>query len=298
MVKLVAFEGKQEIKDIYLNFARTCHIDVYKESQLPGFMDHLPNNLNKTWIPDILVEALNKIFRYLPFTDKAEWPTQIFSAIMPGADLSLVWPRFVLWLLIDPENGLVSLCKQESTTQELVYKTASLYEDLINTGSFHQKLWGEILQACNLQEKVWSLTESIATAPFSKEEAHEVNILRMTAAILRVITDTSKSGSAIVYQALSTCKNTREHAKAMLKLLNEASVINQSNETVEVQLKAAQEEIASLKEAIAESKEWNEMLYKELGISKCPTHNAYCVAHCSAEMVRQFHELQQGSDAW
>ena len=52
-------------------------------------------------VPRILAHLEDRIFEGLPNDEAVEWPVRFMSVIRPGADLSLVWPRFALWLLTD-----------------------------------------------------------------------------------------------------------------------------------------------------------------------------------------------------
>src|SRR5690349_7382454 len=50
-------------------------------------------------IPQALARLEDRIFENLPNEHSQRWPERFISAIAPGADLTLVWPRFALWLL-------------------------------------------------------------------------------------------------------------------------------------------------------------------------------------------------------
>ena len=50
-------------------------------------------------IPLQLAYLEDRIFEGLPMDDSKEWPERFSRAIHVGADLSLVWPRFIVWLL-------------------------------------------------------------------------------------------------------------------------------------------------------------------------------------------------------
>jgi hypothetical protein len=63
-------------------------------------------------IPRILARLEDRIFEGLPNGSAKEWPEQFMGAIRPGADLSMVWPRFALWLLTEE---LPQFAKREKT---------------------------------------------------------------------------------------------------------------------------------------------------------------------------------------
>ncbi|MFN2388029.1 MAG: hypothetical protein ABR575_00260 [Actinomycetota bacterium] len=54
------------------------------------------------------------------------WPEEFLRAIPVGADLSLVWPRFALWLLTDPEWGASRHAR--GRTKGVLARVVALYE--------------------------------------------------------------------------------------------------------------------------------------------------------------------------
>ena len=62
-------------------------------------------------IPLQLAYLEDKIFEGLPRKEALSWPTRFAQAIPVGADMSLVWPRFALWLLVDPDAGVLRFAR-------------------------------------------------------------------------------------------------------------------------------------------------------------------------------------------
>jgi hypothetical protein len=58
-------------------------------------------------IPLVLIHLQDRVFEGLPRELALDWPVRFASAIKTGADLTLVWPRFARWLLVDPEHGVI-----------------------------------------------------------------------------------------------------------------------------------------------------------------------------------------------
>lgn len=63
---------------------------------------------------DCSIHSLNRlayledvIFENLPAPLYLDWPQRFISAPKPGTDLSLVVPRFMVWLLTDPADGVI-----------------------------------------------------------------------------------------------------------------------------------------------------------------------------------------------
>jgi len=57
-------------------------------------------------LPRVLAHLEDGIFEALPKDEAQSWPERFLAAIPVGADLSLVWPRFAVWLLADLEHGV------------------------------------------------------------------------------------------------------------------------------------------------------------------------------------------------
>jgi hypothetical protein len=65
---------------------------------LGGLYDHNRYE-DELGIPEVLAHLEDRIFETLPLDEARDWPVRFLEAIPVGADLSLVWPCFVLWLL-------------------------------------------------------------------------------------------------------------------------------------------------------------------------------------------------------
>lgn len=106
MEKLIAFHGKQSVKDEVLASLK----EYYKLVEL-GELDSHPNSYEEYeetfGIPEVLISLNISILKKLPNDLAKEWPIKFMSAIEPGADLSNVWPQFAVWLLVDEKHGVV-----------------------------------------------------------------------------------------------------------------------------------------------------------------------------------------------
>ncbi len=66
-------------------------------------------------IPKILAHLEDRIFESLPNEEAMSWPERFLDAISPGANLSRVWPHFAVWLLTDPQCGVLRHAKKTET---------------------------------------------------------------------------------------------------------------------------------------------------------------------------------------
>ncbi len=67
-------------------------------------------------IPRVLARLEDVMFERMENVKSKMWPERFLQAIAPGADLSLVWPRFAVWTLIDPVDGVIRFSEKRKTT--------------------------------------------------------------------------------------------------------------------------------------------------------------------------------------
>ena len=96
-----------------------------------------PKNEEIAYLQDAIYEGIGK-------TDKPEalrFTEQIIETIQPGADLSMVWPRFALQLLSASDSPIYESLQQNSV-KDAAYVVASLFRDWVTTGTKPTKdLW-------------------------------------------------------------------------------------------------------------------------------------------------------------
>ena len=79
---------------------------------------------NLLGIPEELARLEDGIFYGLPVDDARQWPLQFMESIAPGADLSMVWPKFTHWLLTDPQYG--AICFADEMGKAAIHAVADL----------------------------------------------------------------------------------------------------------------------------------------------------------------------------
>ena len=83
-------------------------------------------------IPRALARVEDYLFEHLPVEQARGWPERFLAAINPGADLSLVGSRWLLWLLSDVEHGTLRLCDPKGA--EVTKRIIALYQRKISGG--------------------------------------------------------------------------------------------------------------------------------------------------------------------
>ena len=137
---MIAYHGQQAIKDKYL--ARVAahraanelirgtgwDADRNKGCAVGCTLDNYDHAAYETelGIPRLLARLEDGIFESLPIDQAMEWPERFLATIRPGADLSLVGPRFLRWLLADPKDGVLRFA-QTDQQRSSIQGVADLY---------------------------------------------------------------------------------------------------------------------------------------------------------------------------
>ena len=78
-------------------------------------------------IPQLLARLEDRLFEGMPNDAAKLWPEEFLSAINVGADLSKIWPKFALWLIVDPKHGVIKYNDSPAITA-----VADLFKRTIN----------------------------------------------------------------------------------------------------------------------------------------------------------------------
>lgn len=93
-------------------------------------------------IQRILARLEDRIFEGLPKEEAKQWPERFLNAIPVGADLSLVWPKFAVFMLADKDHGVIKFAKKEKT-KKAIQEVADLYQRIINGEKIDANTWLE-----------------------------------------------------------------------------------------------------------------------------------------------------------
>lgn len=120
---MLAFHNKPSIKKFYLNRV----IEHQKADEIiqgnywkngkgcaVGCTIHDSDHLKyetELGINVILAKLQDSIFEGLPNEKAKLWPSEFINAINVGAELSEVWPKFAIWLLVDEIHGVIKYVK-------------------------------------------------------------------------------------------------------------------------------------------------------------------------------------------
>jgi hypothetical protein len=89
-------------------------------------------------IPEVLARLEDNLFERLPNVLAKEWPLRFMRAIRPGTDLSGVWMKFMVFILISETGGVLRFAKTEEE-RFIIRGLAALFE----RGETDKKVWGD-----------------------------------------------------------------------------------------------------------------------------------------------------------
>lgn len=87
----------------------------------------------------VIKELTHAIAEGLSPSEKNEFKIKISDGLMSHPNIASIWPEFAIWLLEDPEHGMIRLAKlakqfddnpeRESEVEEAIHRVARLYKD-------------------------------------------------------------------------------------------------------------------------------------------------------------------------
>jgi hypothetical protein len=98
-------------------------------------------------IPEALARLEDGIFEGLDEATALDWPRRFLAAIRPGADLSMVWPRFAHWLLTCADGPVQAGAAKRLDVAESVARVAALYQRWIDGTKPSDTEWREARSA-------------------------------------------------------------------------------------------------------------------------------------------------------
>lgn len=85
-------------------------------------------------IPVEIAHLIDAIFEELSQADAMGWPLRVAKAVKPGADLSMVIPHFLYWILSGEKDGLLSLSDLQAETRTFISAVNDIYAQWTATG--------------------------------------------------------------------------------------------------------------------------------------------------------------------
>ena len=184
--RMSAFKGDPKLKAFYLSRVRK-HAKADEIAQGVGYKkngklqtccigclaEEYPAHakLAAEWdAPEELFRLADSIHEGLPLADAKLWPKRFTSAITVGADLSMIWPKFALWMLADETNGVIRFAGDDAKVRDAILSVATLYREWIDSGvKPSEARWSAAAAAARWSAAAWKamadkLTELLAQA--------------------------------------------------------------------------------------------------------------------------------------
>jgi hypothetical protein len=156
-------------------------------------------------IPRILARLEDRIFEGMANGSSQQWPAQFLATIRVGADLSLVWPRFAIWLLIDPQAGVVQYARTEKAAVA-IRRVAELY--------------GKVVAGETVATSDWQAAAAAAYAAAAAAAAYAA----YAAATAAAAANAADAANAAANAATARTNSYERMAKKLLALLKAAPV--------------------------------------------------------------------------
>ena len=93
-------------------------------------------------VPRMIARLEDGIFEGLQYSDAKLFPLRFLEAVKTGSDLSMVAPKFMHWLLVDSDDGVINFANT-NRTKKSIKRVASLYKRKIAGDEVGQEEWGD-----------------------------------------------------------------------------------------------------------------------------------------------------------
>ncbi|MBA2612571.1 MAG: hypothetical protein H0U95_11405, partial [Bacteroidetes bacterium] len=178
---LLSFHGKQEIKDQYLNRlkAHAAADEIIKgqywdqgKGCAVGCTVHSDQHNayeKELGIPMILARLEDRFFEGMPNKNAKEFPVRFLSAIPVGVDLKNVWRKFMAWMLIDPEHGVIKFVKDQNAKDAITNIAKAFENSIVNT--VDRKEWIKLRDEARSASKNLRAAAAYADAAYAAADA-------------------------------------------------------------------------------------------------------------------------------
>jgi hypothetical protein len=195
---MIAYHGRQETKDVYLARVQAHRQadEIIKGKYWVGGKgcavgctvhgsDHAAYEI-ELGIPRALARLEDGLFERLPNDVAMAWPERFLAAIRPGADLALVWHRFIIWMLGDAQYGTLRLCdpKAADATRSVI----ALYQRELDGEKVERKEWysaADAARTASAAAAAAARTASAAAAAYAAAAAADAAYAAAAAAAAR-----------------------------------------------------------------------------------------------------------------
>jgi hypothetical protein len=168
-------------------------------------------------IPEVLARLEDTMFEGMPIADSKLWPERFLSAIQVGADLSMVWPKFAVWLLGDEKDGVIRHAKTKKA-KAAIQKVVCLFESVIRDEVVTVETWRNVGDAVYAAADAYSDADATYATAGAAADAYTAYSAAAAAAAYAVAAD-----RAYTYDAAATrAKGFKRQSEKLFELLSSA----------------------------------------------------------------------------
>ncbi len=185
-----AFHGKQEIKDFYIEkmkahmaadeLVRGHYWDPRTRTGCGvGCILEVPNgeNIHKQFEPELEIPCqvaylVDYLFEKTPIDYYLAFPLAFLEATPVAADLSKVTSRFLVWLLLDGQDGIIRFA--DPLGKEVVILIAGLYQRLLDGGEVADSEWAAASVAASVAARTAACAADRTAARAAARDAASV----------------------------------------------------------------------------------------------------------------------------
>lgn len=92
-------------------------------------------------IPRAIARLEDRIFEGLSNGEAKEFPLKFIQAVNVGADLSMVVPKFFVWLLGDKDDGVINFAKGYKKSEKAIKQVLKLYQETVGGKIVSKTRW-------------------------------------------------------------------------------------------------------------------------------------------------------------
>jgi hypothetical protein len=159
-------EAETLVQGVYWEDGRGCAVGCLTHKQAYEAWKHYETEWG---IPRILARLEDALFEALPTDEARAWPERFLAAIKPGADLSRVWDRFAVWLLVHREWGVLQFARAEES--RAIQRVADLYERKLSGGDVSATDWESARHAAGAAGAAYAAAGAAAYAAHAAHAA-------------------------------------------------------------------------------------------------------------------------------
>jgi len=178
---LISFHGQQEIKDAHVaqlqahyNADEIVQGKYWENGKGCDTGCSFHSSDHNQWaiqlgVPVIIGRLRDKIFEGLPNDKAKEFPLLCSNATPVGVNLENVWRKFMIWLLVDTEEGVIKYAKTEAS-KKAIQDVADAFADSL-TKTVPVETWRKARNAAAAAAAAAAYAAAAAAAAYAAADA-------------------------------------------------------------------------------------------------------------------------------